>query len=409
MGFLSSEDSVRYGTLIDVGSGSVLMAIIKSDSNKPYPEIIWSKREYAPLRDSASITDSAKNVMTSLVNVLMTFDSEGRKIFREATGKSKLPEIQVTIAAPWSYTVTKNISYSHSEPFSLSPELIEELIRTAHQQVDKDIKENEQVNKLGLSIVARSMIGLEANGYPILTTNNQTAKSLKVVETSAIAQDYMVKALYDACNKVLPGSKLHLYSFILVYYYIAKHLYDDTQEFCLVDITYEATELGIIRGGSLNYTTHTPFGSFSLARELAYALRVPLGEAFGYLKNPDPISLLNSYPANKLDEVKTIFDAYQKRLASLFKETGDALSIPKKIYIHGNLHTEDFFTEQLKKATKLATNLSHAIYPISKELLIKNYPTEMRNSLTNGTMDTALLISAQFFHMKDLHTKFEHN
>lgn len=409
MGFLSSKGSaVRYGVIIDVGSGSVLMAIIKSDPAKAHPEIIWAKREYAPLRNSASLTDSAKNVMTSLVNVILAFESEGRKALEEVSGYKKLTEIQVTIAAPWSYTVTKNISYSHSEAFSLSAELIAELLRTSSQQVEKDIVENEQANKLGLSVVARSTIGLLANGYAILNTNNQTAKTLRVVEATAVAQDYMIKALNEACNKVLPGSILRLNSFILIYFFIVKSLYHETQEFCLVDITYEATELGVVRDGVLNYTTHTPFGSFSLARELAAILNVPLGEAFGYLQTADPLNLLSGKPAETLAEVKTLFTAYQKRLVDLFKETGDALSIPKKVYLHGDLQTEDFFSKQINEAAQIATNTSHAIYPVSKELLTKNYPAEMSKDLINGTMDSALLISAQFFHMRDLQAEIEH-
>lgn len=409
MRFLTTgRPSIRYGVIIDIGSGSVLMSIVASADNKSHPNIIWAKREYAPLRKKASINDSAKNVLTSLVNAILSFEGEGRRALEEAVGYKKLTEVQVTIAAPWSYTITKNISYSHTEPFSLSPELVDELLRTANQQVEKDIQKNESANELGLSVIARSTAGLQANGYTILDTNNQTAKNLTVVDISVVTLDYMVNAIKEACAKVLPGSGLHLNSFILVYFNIVKQLFPIAQEFCLIDVTYEATELGIIRNGILNYTTHTPFGDFSLARELADILKITLGEAFGYLQTADPLVLLTDRPKETIDEVKALFDAYQKRLAALFLETGDTLSIPKKIYLHCDRQTEDFFLNQIKEAAAQVTHSNHSIYLIAKELLTKKYSAEISKNQKNAIIDTALLISAQFFHMKDLQAKIEY-
>lgn len=409
MGFFGDSNStIRYGAMIDIGSGSVLVSIVKSDQAKSYPEIIWAKREYAPLRKGRSLEDSAKNVMASLVNALMLLDSEGRKVFTEITGKHKLPETQVTIAAPWSYTITKNITYGHKEPFTVSEELIEELLRTAHQKVQEDVLEHERINELGLSVIARSVIGLQANGYTLHNTHDQNAVSLKVVEANAIAQDYLIKALTDATEKILPESEVKLYSFILLYYYILRDLYPDIQEFCIVDITYEATELGIVRDGLLSYTTHTPTGAFSLARAISEILSIPLEEAYGYLHNPEPLNLLKQYPADKQAEVEQVFLSYQNNLESLFHETGDSLAIPKKIYLHGNLETERFFTEQLGIAAKRVTNSAHAIYPISQKILTEHYPEEAQIALKKATSDTALLISAQFFHMLEYQNKIEH-
>jgi hypothetical protein len=408
MSFLSSGNKERFGALIDIGSGSVLVAILRSDAEKTYPEIIWSKREYSPLRNVTSLDESAKHVMTALVNALMALDSEGRKAFSEKTGHNKLPETQVTIAAPWSYTITKNISYAHGEPFTLSDELIEELLRTAHKKVDEDITEHERAHQLGLTIISRSVIGLSANGYNLLRPNNQSAKTLRVVEASAVAQDYLVTAIKEAGGKVLPDSTLHLYSFIMIFYSIIRDIHPESTEYCLVDITYEATELGIVRDGILTYTTHAPYGSFSLAREIAAVLGTPLEEAFGYLHDSDLTAALSSYSLEKQAEVQEIFTAYRKRLTDLFHETGDALSIPKRIFLHGNLHTEAFYAEQVGEAAKAATKASHAVYPVSKELIDKNYPKEMGIEIEKTVMDTALLISAQFFHMREYHSRFEH-
>lgn len=409
MGFFSlGKTKVRYAVIVDIGSGSVLTAIIACNPEAKHPEIIWSKREHSPLRKINSISDSAKSVMTSLMNALMALDGEGRKVFKEKTGQSKLPYLQVTIAAPWSYTATKTISYQHNEDFEVTDTLVTELLRTAGQKVQEEMLENERVHELGLSVVAKTTMQIVANGYPILVTGKQKASTLKVIQASAVAQEYLIDAIADAQDKMLPDTKLTQYSFMLPFYFVMRDIENSISEYCLVDITYEATEIGIVRDGVLNYCTHMPYGSFSLARDIAEVLSVPLEEAFGYLNNEDIKELLTTYSAEQNTKVKEVIESYQTKLANLFKETGDSLAIPKRIYLHGNLKTEPFFNKRVVAAAEEATKMQHAAYNVTKEILTKTYSPEETKALAQTNEDTALLISAQFFHTHGQSADFEY-
>jgi Tfp pilus assembly PilM family ATPase len=408
MGFFSSnKNKIRYGALIDVGSGSVLTAIVASDPQKTHPDIIWSKREYTPLRKIQAVSDSAKSVMTSLMNALMSLDGEGRKALSEKYGSQKIDTMQVTVAAPWSYTATKTITYQNEEEFEVSETLVAELLRTAQNKVEEEMLENEKVHELGLSIVARTTIQVIANGYPIQVTGAQNAKSVKVIEATAVVQEYLINAITDAQSKMFAGSKLTQYSFMLPYYLTMNSIMQSATEFCLVDITYESTEIGIVRDGILTYCTHTPYGSFSIAREIAETLSVPLEEAYGYLTCDDMTCFVTQSSEAQQEEINKILKAYQVRISELFKETGDTLAIPKKIFIHGNLETEPFFNQHILKATTMATKMPHAAYNVSAELLAKQYTPEDASAFKAAADDTALLISAQFFHTQDQHSKFE--
>ena len=409
MGFFAlKKDKVRCGVLIDIGSGSVLASIVSSDETKTHPDIIWSKREYTPLRQINSISDSAKSVMTSLMNVMMLLDSEGRKTLFESTGQRKLHDIQITISAPWSYTVTKTISYQNNANFEVTVTLIEELLRTAQQKVEEEMQENEEVNNLGLDVIARSTIQVIANGYPIKVTGKQKANSIKVVESSSVAQEYLTKAISDMQGKMFPDSDLKKYSFMLPFFYVMRELDTVVSEYCLVDVTYEATEIGIVRDGILNYCTHAPYGSFSLAREISKITSVPLEEAHGYFNSDDFSSFLARYSEKQKKEVELLLESYQERTALLFGETGDSLSIPKKIYLHGNHKTEPFFHSQIEKAATRATKTQHVVYEVTSELLTKHFAKDDTLKLKSSDQDTGLLISAQFFHNQHFHDKFEH-
>lgn len=407
MGFLSKKPNHRIGLIIDIGSGSVLAGIIASDPNKSHPDIVWSKREYTPQRQIAAGNNQLKSVLTSLINVMMAFDSDGRTACRESGFGNKISTVQVSISAPWSYTVTKTIVYQNEEEFIVSKSLVDELLRTAHLKVAEELHENEKINNLGLEIIVKSIMKIVANGYTINLTDKQRATDLKLIEASAVAQKRLIEAAKEIKNKILPEAALQEYSFTLPYYYVINSLSTANSNYCLVDITYEATEIGIVRDGVLTYCSHIPFGAMTLARELAETIGVPVMETYGYLKSDDFNNYFKNCASGQHEKATEIITDYQNQLTNLFKETGDSLTLPKRIYLHSNLHTESFFNEQITKAATKSTKLAHATYNVTSELLTKKYPPEYVSKLSAGERDTGLLISAQFFHTEAYQSKFD--
>ncbi len=394
MSFFKKRHDATLGVVIDIGSASVLVALVESTEDAPAPAILWSHREHVPLRGEASLEQCAKNVMTALMSAALLIDSDGRKVLEVARPRAPKPTVlSVSVAAPWSYTVTKTIRYNEDGAFRLTPSLVAELERTAEENTSHDLKENEVASSLGLTIVARTTLALTGNGYPVPSAHGQEVVSATLSRTSAILQKYLVTALQDIHEKIMPRAVMRRYSFMLAYYAVVRKLFPALSEYCLIDITYEATEIGIVRDGVLVYSTHTPYGAFSLARDVAGASDLPLGEAYGRLSARDFLVADES----KASAVSDVYTAYEKRLTDLFHETGDALSIPKTLILHGNLDTESFFAERVKAAAEAATKSHHTVIPISASLAEQLYDEAGRSELRTRH-DTAMLISAQFFH-----------
>ncbi len=407
--FTAKNNSPRYGVLVDIGSGSVLASIVASDPNKTHPEIIWSAREYTPFREVDEMSVGAKSIKTSLMNVFMRLDSEGRKVLVETVGgrQPELSLMQVTITSPWSYTVTKTITYQQDEEFTVSDQMIDELLKTAEKKVMEELKENEKMYQLDLSLVSRTTADVVANGYSTKLLRKQQAKDLRLFQTNAVAQNNILKALVETKNKTVVNSDLEVYSFMLVFFYVIKDLFPTANDYCLVDVTYEATELCVVRDGVLRYCTNIPFGAYSIAREISSVTSVPLQEAYNYLGKENMQYLLEKCSEKQKKEVEYIFEKYNDRLVDLFRETGDSLYLPKRIFLHSNLKTESFFKKNIITSAEKVTNSSHAVYNVSERLLTEYYSDEASENLTNSHHDTALLISAQFFHTKAHHLKFE--
>jgi hypothetical protein len=342
--------------------------------------------------------------MTALVNALLKFDVEGRRALYEYNKRSRVDEIQCSIAAPWSYTVTKTINYTQEEAFEVTDSLIEELLRTATGKIEVELSENESASQLGLSIIARTTMDLLANGYRVKRPKGEKTKELSISHASVVTQQYLIDHIEDLRHKLFPSTDMHTLSYVLILHCVVRDIFKNAFDSCLVNITYEATEIGIVRDGTLQYATHTPFGSFSLAREIADITSVPLLEAFQSLHNETPYAFMQNLPESQKAEVEKVIEAYTARVADLFHETGDDLSIPKQIFLHADLKSEPLFRDIIEKAAKRRLKSEPNIRLITTAL-IQNLGLEGSQALAG---DTAMLPSVQFFHKQGHCNDFEY-
>lgn len=396
--FNSAENPVRYGVILEIASGSVLAAIVRSERDTPHPDIIWSMREYAKRTTEQDLSISAKGVLTALINVTLATESAGRAALKTYDKTASLKYVQVSITAPWSYTISKVINYTETGTFTITTALITSLMEAAQKKIVEELKENEVASDLGLVIMTRATTDIQANEYRTLDPVGQKAETLTLTQVSGVAQTYITDAINEIHKKVLPHTAIERYSFMLLFHCVIRELHHNTTEYCLVDITDEATEIGIVRDGILRYCTHTPLGISSIARELATVLSLPIDEAHAFLREPYYSHALGEMKAENRAKVEAILTEYQSAVTDLFHETGDTLSIPKVLFLHGGFQTETFFTEQIALAARAATNSTHNIHPVSTELLTEHYTAEQKQAIMEGNPDTAILVAAAFFH-----------
>lgn len=392
--FSHTKKDERFGVIIDLGSGSAMVAVVVSKIGAETPTILWAKREVASLRNIENLHESSKSVMTALVNVLLEFETDGRQALQAYAPGAKFSTIQCSIAAPWSYTVSKKIHYSQDEPFEVSQELLEELTNAAEAQTKETLKEHEVANELGLTITSKATLHTIVNGYRVKNPRDKTATDLILVHTSVVVHSYLLDALKEIKQKVFFDTPLSIFSYALMYNCVSADLYQKGQNVALIDVTYEATEITIVRDGVLSYVTHTPYGLYSLARELAIITGDPLHEALKHLEEGQLDAYVERQPNSRQEEIETLFNSYIAKLQKLLKETGDELAAPRHMVLHTGVKTESLFSELLTTASKQASRTSPVIQPITS-LLQKKFKTN--ESIVNSE-DTAMLLAAQFYH-----------
>ena len=194
-GFNSRASKRQCGVIVDIGSGSVGIAIVFSDADTVKPEVIWSHREYVPIKDVDTIEIPLKEISTSVVNAFLNLGSAGMKALHDHPDKLSVSTVQASISAPWTYTVTKSINYSDDHPFEVDSELLQELSDTAEKQAFTTVLENEMFKENQLEVIDNQTISTFINGYPIEHPESIKTRAVVLAHITAITQNKITQVL----------------------------------------------------------------------------------------------------------------------------------------------------------------------------------------------------------------------
>ncbi len=389
----SYDTDTCCGAVVDIGSGSVGIAIVVASRNSEETKIIWSHREHSLLRTATTLQEAERGIKTAIINAFLELGGTGLKNLHAFNPKERLSVLQVSISAPFEFTSTKIVHLVDEESFIVDKKLLTDLSKLAASQAEAKAKENGLLNDFGLSVIHQENIGVSINGYVTTDPYNKRTTDLSFVHLTSLAVTSLVDAVKEAQQKIIPGTELSLRSFMTLFYKSIETLYPHSLEACLINITSEATEFAIVRDGTLRFINHIEIGSFTLARAISEALNIPSEEAYTYLKANTEYSIA-SIPEKKQTIIKEIFALYQEKLLELLSKTGDDLSIPQAIFIHTEQNTEDFFNTTLKQVAKQTTGIDHNVHPVTAKLISDS-----------DTSDSAIMLGVRYFHdqAKDTH------
>ncbi len=371
----------KYAIILDIGSASVAASIVASDIVTKTNPVLYTHREWAVIKD-ASTENPTRFIEEALLRLFLVLGSTGGAALKKYDPSAHISYIQVSISAPWAHTITQQTEYENKEIFKITDKLVSNLVADAQKQSMDNLKTTEFLKREGLEIITNQILHMTANGYTIKDPRNLETHKLYISHSSGIASSKIVAAIKKHAEEVFPEATLLLNTFLLTYYTAIRDIFPETSEMTLIDITGEATEVGIVRNEELTKVAHSLIGSQTIIRILSAKLKMPVGSVKTLLQdNPPQLTDAQQIVA------ESVFEEYTEEIANLLKSMGDLLTVPSIIYLHTDRYTETFFKKYITKASHRATGGEHTVIPITKKVFPE---TE--------TEDTAILLSSFVFH-----------
>jgi len=383
--FGRKNGTVTYGAIIDVGSGSVGVGILKSDHQKKLPEILYSHREPMRVGKTVDRDEKIRQMREALFSASLALSTEGLKVLGDAEKGVKIKRILVTCASPWAHTVSRNILFHNDEEVRITSSLIQNLINDTEKEIEGSLDESAVIGKLGLHVVERATVSAKVNGYLIHNPANLRGTDVELSQIMGLVPEEVLEAVYEVQEKILVDTKLSAHTFMLVDYCVLKDLFPKTDSLTIINVTGESTEIGVVENGILVGVKHAPYGSYTLLRNASR-----LGG------NPEHVhSTLRGYVEKtlsdaQLKETEGLVEKYRTVVSDAFKEFHKDKNIPHTFAITAAPQLEAFYKKILPEIAGSTLGGKYTVLEIKdKDSHAIPSPPET---------DVFILLASRFFH-----------
>lgn len=274
----------EYDALIDVRSGSVGVGIIESNKKYSTPTLIYSKR--VPIRTPDA--DDKKTSLGALKNALLQAHTyiakEGKQTLAKHTPGTEIKTLLAVCSSPWSHTISKETSFTREEPFEMTAKLHKELGKETKNATADEITKLETVQGFKFQATERVTIGARVNDYPVVNPIGLRGKSLRFVHVTNFVPQPISRILEEIQRETFPDADMRTYTYLFAAYCAMQSIRAETGSYWFVDVTGEATEIGIIEDGALVGSAFAAHGHETLVRNICNAQNAPREDAVTQLR-----------------------------------------------------------------------------------------------------------------------------
>jgi len=336
--FSKPKEEKELALVFDIGSSSIGGAVFEIQKGG-IPKIILSIREQIILEEKIDIdrflflTLKSLEIITSRLCMM---------------GIGKPSKIFCVLSSPWYASQTRIIKLEKNTPFIFTSKLADELIKKEISLFEEEhlAKFSHIDNKVRL-IEFKNMKTM-LNGYVTPEPFEKKAKKLEMVIFISTGGEKILKKIEETINRHFHSETIKFSSFAMASFTVARDMFVQQENFLLVDIGGEVTDIAMIKKDIIGDSISYPLGPNFIIRRVAKNLGCSLSEAKSL------ISLYKDGHAVDTTEKKLepIISELKKEWLKGFQESlvnlSDDISVPATIFITVDQDLADFFSKIIK-------------------------------------------------------------
>lgn len=387
--FGKKKEHAAYGVILDISSGSIGISIVEVKQTDSYPQTLFAYR--TPFRltttSSDSTRDEVRKVREALLSASLVLSSEGMQALRDHNPSAEIEKLLVTCSSPWAYTFARSARQEKHEEFKVTKHVLNDLIREAESEIFTEVQNQRSASNRNFTIVERATVDVHINDYLVERPYGLKGTSLALTHIAGLVPLEIAQTVEEMHEKVLPKSELQIHTSMLVHYCVLRDLFPKEHSVCIVRVTADATEFGIVENNLLIDNSFVPYGSHALVHETASSKNRPTSDVYTDVVECE--SANSSENAQTFEPFATEYIGAVKAHINLICESR---LMPKQVLIVAPSEFTTIFKELLTKALTERSAEEHIITVVDGTVMPELAKEEHVNH------DTALGIGARFFH-----------
>lgn len=336
--FKRNTEKKELGLVFDVGSSSIGGALFLMQKNN-VPKILFSTREIISMEKKLDFDRFFALTLKSLEAVAKKTSSAG-------FGSPK--KIYCILSSPWYASQTRNIILKKDTPFIFTPKLADELIQKEISLFEKEYREKFAHLESKIVPIELKNMQITLNGYKISHPLKQKASELNMTIFVSMAESLVLEKIKDTIGRHFYSENIKFSSFVMSSFAVARDIFINQDNFLLIDIGGEVTDISMVKKEVLRSSISFPLGRNFLIRGVASVLDSSLEEASSYISLYRDGHILDS----ALKKIEPIINKLKNEWLSKFQESlinlSNDISIPSTIFLTVDKDLSDFFTETIK-------------------------------------------------------------
>ncbi len=336
--FSGSKNKDKLILVFNIGSSSIGGAFFLAQKSG-IPKIIFSTIEPIPFGENVYIDRFLPLAIQSLEIIV-------KKIYEARLGAPD--KIFCVLSSTWCVSQTRIINFKKNTPFIFTEKLADDLIQKEikffqEEHLIKYVNNNDPVRTIELKNIQTML-----NGYETSKPLGQKTKEVKMTIFISVSGERMLKNIEDIIGKYFHSSPIKFLSFALSSFTVVRDMYVKQENFLLVDIGGEVTDIFMVKKNILRESISFPLGRNFLTRGVALDLGCTLSEAYSFIslfKDGHAEESMAKKLASTMNRLRTEWlKKFQESLVNLSND----ISIPATIYIVIDKDLADFFSETIK-------------------------------------------------------------
>ena len=336
--FSRNKERDELVAVFHIGSSSICGSLFYMRSSG-VPKIVFSFREAISIQ---------KKIDTEhfLAQTIKALDKVASKI---ATSQFGAPErMFCVLSSPWYISQNRIIKMEKNTPFIFNAKLADSLI-------EKEIKlfEDEHLSKyieIGQKVrpIELKNIKTVLNGYEVLDPCDQKAKEVEMTLFISMSGEEILSKIEDVVFKHFHTREIKFSSFVIASFTVVRDMYLHQEDFLLVDIGGEITDISMVKKNLIHASVSYPMGHNYIVRHMAESMSSSLAEAkslFSLYKDGHSDEKTNQKLSSIIDNLK---NEWLKNFQSSLANLSNDISIPATIFITIDSDYSDFFAEIIK-------------------------------------------------------------